>query len=85
MVRRESKLAPKVVMPVDLFGQPADYRKIGPIVKREGLLMLCDTGTGLRRDIGWEAHRRDRRCGGDQFLSGKAARLLWRRWGMFHQ
>src|SRR5882724_11557804 len=42
MVRRESKLAPKVVMPVDLFGQPADYRKIGPIAKREGLLMLCD-------------------------------------------
>ena len=43
MVRRESKLAPKVVMPVDLFGQPADYRKIGAIAKREGLLMLCDT------------------------------------------
>src|SRR5258706_11062061 len=43
MVRREDKLTPKVVIPVDLFGQPADYRKIGPIVKREGLRMLCDT------------------------------------------
>jgi dTDP-4-amino-4,6-dideoxygalactose transaminase len=43
MVRREAKLTPKVVMPVDLFGQPADYRKIDPIAKREGLLMLCDT------------------------------------------
>src|SRR5258705_10030793 len=31
MVRRESKLTPKVVMPVDLFGQPADYRKLEPI------------------------------------------------------
>jgi dTDP-4-amino-4,6-dideoxygalactose transaminase len=30
-------------MPVDLFGQPADYRKIDPIAKRERLLMLCDT------------------------------------------
>ncbi len=43
MVRREAKLTPKVVMPVDLFGQPADYRKIGAIAEREGLLMLCDT------------------------------------------
>src|SRR5258706_9046951 len=43
MVRREAKLAAKVVMPVDLFGQPADYRKIGAIAEREGLLMLCDT------------------------------------------
>ena len=43
MVRREGQLAPKVVMPVDLFGQPADYRKLVPIVKREGLLLLCDT------------------------------------------
>ena len=24
-------------MPVDLFGQPADYRAIEPIVRREGL------------------------------------------------
>ena len=43
MVRREAKLAPKAVMPVDLYGQPADYGKIAPIVKREGMLMLCDT------------------------------------------
>ena len=43
MVRREAKLAPKAVIPVDLFGQPADYGKIGAIAKREGLLMLCDT------------------------------------------
>jgi len=43
MVRREGRLTPKVVMPVDLFGQPADYRKVGASAKREGLLMLCDT------------------------------------------
>jgi dTDP-4-amino-4,6-dideoxygalactose transaminase len=42
MVRRGTKLAPKAVIPVDLFGQPADYRKLGAIAKREGLLMLCD-------------------------------------------
>jgi dTDP-4-amino-4,6-dideoxygalactose transaminase len=43
MVRREGKLRPRVVMPVDLFGQAADYRALEPIVKREGLKMLVDT------------------------------------------
>jgi len=41
-VRRETKLAPKAVIPVDLFGQPADYRRLKPIADREGLWMLCD-------------------------------------------
>ena len=43
MVKREGRLHPRVVMPVDLFGQPADYRALEPIVRREKLLMLCDT------------------------------------------
>jgi len=43
LVKRDGKLRPHVVMPVDLFGQPADYRAIEPIVRREGLKMLCDT------------------------------------------
>jgi dTDP-4-amino-4,6-dideoxygalactose transaminase len=47
MVKRDGKLKPKVVMPVDLFGQPADYRSLGPIAKREGLKLLCDTAQGF--------------------------------------
>ena len=43
LVRKEGKLLPRVVMPVDLFGQAADYRALEPIVAREKLLMLCDT------------------------------------------
>lgn len=43
LVKREGKLKARAVMPVDLFGQPADYRAIEPIVRREGLKMLCDT------------------------------------------
>jgi len=43
LVRTEGRLRPRVVMPVDLFGQPADYRVLEPIVAREKLLMLCDT------------------------------------------
>ncbi|OAI45225.1 aminotransferase DegT [Rhizomicrobium sp. SCGC AG-212-E05] len=47
LVKREGKLAPKVVMPVDLFGQPADYRALAPIVAREGLKLFCDTAQGF--------------------------------------
>ena len=47
MVRRDGKLTPKVVMPVDLFGQPADYRAIAPIARREGLKLFCDTAQGF--------------------------------------
>lgn len=47
MVKSEGRLKPRVVMPVDLFGQPADYRAIEPIVKAEGLKMLCDAAQGF--------------------------------------
>src|SRR6185437_846137 len=41
------KLKPKVVMPVDLFGQPADYRSLAPIAAREGMKLFCDTAQGF--------------------------------------
>jgi dTDP-4-amino-4,6-dideoxygalactose transaminase len=47
MVRREGKLKPRAVMPVDLFGQTADYRALEPICKREGMKMLCDAAQGF--------------------------------------
>ncbi|MBV9548407.1 MAG: DegT/DnrJ/EryC1/StrS family aminotransferase [Alphaproteobacteria bacterium] len=47
LVKRDGKLAAKVVMAVDLFGQPADYRALEPIARREGLKLLCDTAQGF--------------------------------------
>jgi dTDP-4-amino-4,6-dideoxygalactose transaminase len=47
MVRREGRLKPRAVMPVDLFGQTADYRVLEPLVKREGLKLLCDAAQGF--------------------------------------
>jgi len=47
LVKRDSALKPRVVMPVDLFGQPADYRALAPIAAREGLKLLCDTAQGF--------------------------------------
>jgi len=35
-------LAPKMVIPVDLFGQPADYDMILPVARRHGLCVLVD-------------------------------------------
>jgi dTDP-4-amino-4,6-dideoxygalactose transaminase len=47
LVKRQATLTPKAVMPVDLFGQPADYRALAPIAAREGLKLLCDTAQGF--------------------------------------
>lgn len=41
-VRAEGKLRPRAVIPVDLFGAPADYRTIANIAKREDLFVLAD-------------------------------------------
>jgi dTDP-4-amino-4,6-dideoxygalactose transaminase len=46
-IKRNGKLKARAVMPVDLFGQTADYRVIEPICKREGLKMLCDAAQGF--------------------------------------
>jgi len=40
-------LTPRVVIPVDLFGQPADYRRLLPIAKAHELRVLCDAAQAL--------------------------------------
>ncbi len=50
-VKAEGKLTPKAVVTVDLFGQPADYDRIMPIVKENGLLLLEDGAQGFGGDI----------------------------------
>lgn len=47
----EGKLTPKVIIPVDLFGQPADYDNIIPIAKKYGLKVLCDGAQGFGGSI----------------------------------
>jgi dTDP-4-amino-4,6-dideoxygalactose transaminase len=43
LVRREGKLVPRAIMPVDLFGHAADYPALEEIARAEKLRMLCDT------------------------------------------
>ncbi|MFN7054342.1 DegT/DnrJ/EryC1/StrS family aminotransferase [Hyphomonas sp.] len=45
-VKAEGKLKPKVVIAVDLFGQPADYPAIRAICDREGMKLIADTAQG---------------------------------------
>ena len=44
-------LTPKVIIPVDLFGQPADYDKILPIAEKYGLKVLEDGAQGFGGNI----------------------------------
>lgn len=47
----EGKLNPKVIISVDLFGLPADYREIERIAKKYNLLVLEDNAQGFGGNI----------------------------------
>ena len=51
VVLREGKLTPKAVVPVDLFGLPADYDRILPIAEKYGLKVLEDAAQGFGGNI----------------------------------
>jgi len=44
---REGRLTPKVVIAVDLFGQPADYPAIKAICDKYGLKLIADSAQGF--------------------------------------
>ena len=50
-VQAEGNLVPKVIIPVDLFGQPADYDKIIPVAEKYGLKILEDGAQGFGGNI----------------------------------
>jgi dTDP-4-amino-4,6-dideoxygalactose transaminase len=50
-VLNEGKLTPKVIVPVDLFGLPADYTKIEAIAKKYNLKILEDGAQGFGGNI----------------------------------
>ncbi|RGU93398.1 DegT/DnrJ/EryC1/StrS family aminotransferase [Clostridium sp. AF15-17LB] len=51
-VMKEGKLCPKVIIGVDLFGQPADYIKLQEIADKYSLLLLEDGAQGFGGSIG---------------------------------
>lgn len=50
-VLEEGRLTPRAVIPVDLFGQPADYDRILPIAQKYGLKVLEDGAQGFGGSI----------------------------------
>ncbi len=48
---KEGKLTPKAIIPVDLFGLPADYREIERIAKKFDLFVLEDGAQGFGGNI----------------------------------
>jgi dTDP-4-amino-4,6-dideoxygalactose transaminase len=46
-VKKEGRLTPKAIIPVDLFGLAAGYREIGPIAEREKLLVVEDAAQAI--------------------------------------
>lgn len=53
-VKAEGRLKPRVVIAVDLFGQPADYPRIAAIAQREGLKLIADSAQGFGCTLGGE-------------------------------
>ena len=47
----EKELTPRAIVPVDLFGQPADYDRILPIAEKYGLFVLEDAAQGFGGSI----------------------------------
>ena len=50
-VQKEGKYIPKAVVAVDLFGRPADYRRIRPVCEKYHLLLLEDGAQGFGGEI----------------------------------
>ncbi len=46
MVKKEGKLTPKVIIPVDIFGSPCDYDVIMEIARKNNMKVLADSCQG---------------------------------------
>ena len=46
-VKADGRLTPKVIMPVDLYGLPADYETIGAIAAEHGMTVLADAAQSM--------------------------------------
>jgi len=54
-VKAKGELTPKAVIAVDLFGQPADYPALAPIVKKHGLKLVSDCAQAYGSTLGGKA------------------------------
>lgn len=50
--RRDGKLRPRAIMPVDLFGLPADYTAVNTIAQKNDLFVLADAAQSFGASVG---------------------------------
>ena len=72
-------LKPKVVIPVDLFGLPADHDAISAVAKSAGLYVLDDAAQAFGADVQRSSARQRCPCDRHQFFPSQAVGLLRRR------
>ncbi len=84
-VRRDTNLRPQVVIAVDLFGQPADYRKLTALTATAESAVAVRFGAIFRRDTGRSQYGCFRACRRDELFPGEAAWLLWRWRSVLHR
>ncbi|MDR3038015.1 MAG: DegT/DnrJ/EryC1/StrS family aminotransferase [Candidatus Adiutrix sp.] len=70
-VRAEGRQRPKAVIPVDLFGLPADYGALEPLCAAEGLLILEDAAQGFGGRLGRRRAGAFGRAGSTSFFPAK--------------
>jgi dTDP-4-amino-4,6-dideoxygalactose transaminase len=51
-VRDKGALTPRAIMPVDLYGLPADYAAIGRVAEKHGLRLLADAAQSFGGGVG---------------------------------
>lgn len=71
-VKHEGKLKPKAVVVVDLFGHPADFSRIEPICRENGLFLLEDAAQGFGGAMGNRKACSFGDCSGTSFFPAKA-------------
>lgn len=70
-VKAEGRFRPKAVMPVDLFGLPADYEKLEPLAAKYGLDIIEDAAQGFGGALGSRRAGSFGRLAGTSFFPAK--------------
>jgi dTDP-4-amino-4,6-dideoxygalactose transaminase len=71
-VKTEGELNPRAVIPVDMFGSPADYPAIAALAEQEGLSMLADAAQSFGGSLGNRRVGNLARATATSFFPGKA-------------
>ncbi|WP_411816164.1 DegT/DnrJ/EryC1/StrS family aminotransferase [Hyphococcus sp. DH-69] len=71
-VRAEGELRPRAIIPVDLFGSPADYNAIHTIAKRDDLFVLADGAQSFGGELNGTKVGALAPATGTSFFPGKA-------------